>query len=144
MSATLPAESSVTSIHSALRPGSPRWASPGWGALPPLWAFLLLGGGTCMCGHMDVLALALSAPAAAFAFLWALHGQPALRGLVALGPWALLVKGVCDVLWDGHDPVLTATPDFLLVPPVIALLGTVLLVFSAVAIAAQRRRAAGA
>lgn len=134
----------MTSIRSARPPLAPRWASPGWGALAPAWSFLLLCGGTCMCGHMDVRALGLSAPAAAFAFLWALHGQPALRGLVALGPWALLVKGVCDVLWDGHDPVLTATPDFLLVPPVIALLGTVLLVFAATAIAAQRRRAAGA
>ncbi|MBX3465732.1 MAG: hypothetical protein KF878_02400 [Planctomycetes bacterium] len=133
----------MTATDGAPAARRPWWALPVWGVLLLPWT-IVVSGGACKCGHLAAWPTALLLATGALTWAWSLFGLIPLRALVAAVPLWIGVKGVCDVLWDGHKPLLRAAPAFLLVSPRVALLGTVLLVYVATAIAVSRRRAAAA
>jgi hypothetical protein len=99
----------------------------------------------CMCGHFSLINAAFLVPTAAFAWCWSLHGVLVLRALVSSLPVLCLGKVVLDVLWNGHEPLLSrasrSAPEFLLVPPSLAIGGAVLLLFVGSLVAVRRKRA---
>lgn len=125
------------------RRAPPRWSRP-WLGLAVL-AGTFAGSVGCMCGHFSLVNAAFLLPTVAFAWCWSLHGVLALRVLVSALPVVCLGKTVMDVLWNGHEPLLSraskSAPDYLLVPPSLAIGGTALLLFVGTLVAARRRRA---
>lgn len=95
----------------------------------------------CICGHMSWENLLALVPAAGYGWWWALRGTFALRALAVAPAIVALAANLSDVLWSGHEPLFAEPPAFTVIPPGVAVGGTLLVGFLISGYAAERARA---